>query len=363
MSSPSAPTWLIALLVIFALTAMVTFSLFLYKHAEAASLSNQHTQLKEFEPVLEVRQQQAKDLKAALEMGIRQRHERRLSLEENMKSWTGDIDRLVQGNKARLGDLATSTRKEVKTYAELMKEAPERRIEVTKEEKRAFENDHQLDDSRRKLRDEIEKVAQEFEQDKKRSRSELVRLDVRVEELESRVRFLTNQVDIASREMRPDGKVVAAASAQVGYVVIDKGYKHNLRKGTKFVVFALRGGRIVLKGDIEVVKLEERLATCRVVQEYSANDPFIDGDFIHNPVWDPDRVKSFAIRGDFKRFSKTEISRFIEEGGGRVDSDLKVGTDYLVAGGAAEQWTDIAVKLGVSILSEDQLIDFIRPQE
>ena len=363
MSNTSAPTWLVALLVIFALTAIVTFSLFLYKHAEAASLASQHVLLKGELEQLRTRQGAAKDAVPKLDAAIRQRYERRLSLEENEKTWTADIDRLVQDNKSRLGDLATSTHKEVKTYGDLMREAPERRKEVTREEERAHTLDQELDESRRKLRDEIENVAQEFEQDKKRNRSELVQLDGRVEELESRVRFLTNQVDIASREMRPDGKIVAAASAQAGYVVIDKGSKHNLRKGTKFTVFAQRGGRLVLKGEIEVVKLDERLATCRVGQEYAANDPFIDGDFIHNPVWDPDRVKSFAIRGDFKRFSKTELSRFIEEGGGRVDADVKVGTDYLVAGGAADQWTDLAVKLGVSILSEDQLLDFIRPQE
>jgi enoyl-CoA hydratase/carnithine racemase len=92
-------------------------------------------------------------------------------------------------------------------------------------------------------------------------------------------------------------------------------------------------------------------------------DRLIDGDLIHNPVWDSDRVRTFAIRGDFRRFSRGELARFIEEAGGRIDAEPKVGTDFLVAGAAAESWTEAAVKLGVSILSEDQLLDYIRPQE
>ena len=364
MSSPSAPTWLVALLVIFALTAAVTFSLFVYKHAEAANLANRYAMLKGGElEQLRQRQGQLGSAVAKLDEAIKQRRERTQVIEENEKTWAADLDRLVQENKARLGDLQAATRKEAKTYADLMHEAPDRRTEVSKEEERAAVQEHELDENRRKLRDEIEQVAQDFEQQKKRDLSERVKLDARIVELEARVQFLTQQVDLASREMRPDGKLVAAEAAQAGYVVIDRGFKHNLRKGTFFTVFAPRAGKLVLKGEIEVVKVDDRLSTCRVIRENSPNDPFVNGDLIHNPVWDPDRVKSFAIRGDFRRFSKAEITRFIEEGGGRVDSEMKAGTDYLVAGAAAEQATDLAVKLGVSILSEDQLIEFIRPQE
>jgi NAD-dependent DNA ligase len=128
-------------------------------------------------------------------------------------------------------------------------------------------------------------------------------------------------------------------------------------------VFTVRGGAHVTKGMIEVVSVDERIATCRVLVEGKANDPLLAGDQLHNPVWDPDRVRAFAIRGDFRRFTRTELARFIEEAGGRVDADLEVGTDYLVAGNAAERWTEQAVKLGVTIISEEQLLDFIRPQE
>jgi NAD-dependent DNA ligase len=364
MSSSGSPTWLIALMVVLAIAAAVTFALFVDRHAKAAALTNQYIALKEIElPQLRVRKQQVADQIPKLDEAIRDRREKALALEENEKSWFATLDTIVQTNKTSLGEIGDANRKEVKTYADKMREAPERRAEVGREEERATAQEHDFDENRRKLRDEIEQLAQAVEQEKKKGRSELVKLDARVVELEDRVRFLTNQLDVESREMRADGTIIAAESASSGFVVIDRGNKHNLRRNTRFTVYTQRAGKNVIKGLVEVVKVEDRLATCRVLLEKDRNDPFIDGDKLHNPVWDPDRIKSFAIRGDFRRFSRAELERFIVDGGGRVDSELKTGTDYLVAGGASEKWTEMAVKLGVSILSEDQLLDFIRPQE
>lgn len=363
MSSSGPPTWLVALMVVLAVAVAVTFGLFLDRNAQAAAYQNEQTALKlEMEP-LRIRLANVKDRIPKLDAAIRDRRNQIASLEDNEKTWSADLDNLVQANKTRLGELGEANRKEVRTYADLMREGPERRAEVGREEERAYAQDHDFDENRRKLREEVSEVARQVEADKKRGRSEIVRLDARVAELEGRVRFLTNQLDSESREMRPDGMLVAADSASAGFVVIDRGTKHNLRKGTRFTVFTQRAGKNVVKGMIEVVRMDERLATCRVLLEQNGNDPFIDGDLIHNPVWDPDRLRSFAIRGDFRRFSRSELTRFIEEAGGRVDAEMKVGTDYLVAGAAAESWTESAVKLGVSILSEDQLLDFIRPQE
>ncbi len=363
MSSSGSPTWLVALMVVLAVAAAVTFGLFLDRHAQAAAYQTEFTALKIELEQLRIRQAALKDRLPKLDEGIRLRREQSLALEENEKTWLADLDRLVQDNKGRLGELGDANRKEVKTYADLMREAPERRAEVGREEERANAQDHDFDENRRKLREEVSEVARQLEIDKKKGRSEIVGFDSRIAELENRVKFLTNQLDSESREMRPDGKLVAAESASAGFVVIDRGTKNSLRKGTRFTVFTQRAGKNIVKGMIEVVRMDDRLATCRVLDEKDRNDPLIDGDLIHNPVWDPDRVRSFAIRGDFRHFSRAELARFIEDAGGRVDTEPKVGTDFLVAGAAAEQWTEAAVKLGVSILSEDQLLDYIRPQE
>ncbi len=363
MSSSGSPTWLVALMIVLAIAVAATFGLFLDRHAQAAAYQTEFGALKIELEQMRIRHAALKGMVPVLDEGIRTRREQALALEENEKTWVADLERLVQDNKGRLGELGDANRKEVKTYADLMREAPERRAEVGREEKRAYDQDHDFDENRRKLRDEVSEVARQLEADKKKGRSEIVRLDARVAELENRVKFLTNQLDSESREMRPDGKLVAADSASAGFVVIDRGTKHSLRRGTRFTVFTQRAGKNVVKGMVEVVRMDERLATCRVLDEKDRNDPLIDGDLIHNPVWDSDRVRTFAIRGDFRRFSRGELARFIEEAGGRIDTEPKVGTDFLVAGAAAETWTEAAVKLGVSILSEDQLLDYIRPQE
>jgi len=363
MSSLGSPTWLIALMVVLAVAAAVTFGLFLDRHAQAAAYQGQYTALKIELEQLRLRQGGLTTQIPKLDEAIRLRHEQSLALVENEKTWSADLDRLVQDNKGRLGELGDANRKEVKAYNDLMREAPERRAEVGREEERAYAQDHDFEESRRKLRDDVSELARQLEESKKKGRSEILGLDGRVAELENRVRFLTNQLDSESREMRTDGSLVAADSATAGFVVIDRGTKNGLRKNLRFTVFSQRGGKNVVKGLVEVVRIEERLATCRVLDEKDHNDPLIDGDMIHNPVWDPDRVRSFAIRGDFRRFSRGELARFIEEAGGRIDTEPKVGTDFLVAGAAAEVWTEAAVKLGVSILSEDMLLDYIRPQE
>jgi len=74
-------------------------------------------------------------------------------------------------------------------------------------------------------------------------------------------------------------------------------------------------------------------------------------------VFDRDKIKTFAVRGDFIRFSKDELKRFITESGGRYDDQLTVSTDYLVAGERADDSLIQANKLGISVLSEEQLID------
>lgn len=364
MSSPGQPTWLLALMVVFAIAAAVSFGFLLERNAQQAAYLAQFTVLKDIElPALRTRQGALTTESQRLDQVIAARRARLAATEEQVKIWSGDIDRIVDQNRTRLGEMEGSMRKEVQTYQEKMREAPERRAEVGREEERAYGQEREFDDNRRKLRDEIETEAQSLEIQKKKGRAELAKLDSRIAELEGRVKFLANQIDEASRVMKPAGQILDAEAASSGFVVIDRGLKHNLRKGTRFTVFCVRGGRNVVKGMIEVVSISERIANCRVIDEKNRNDPFIAGDKLHNPIYDPDRTKVFAIRGDFARFSRAELERFIGDAGGRVDPDIKIGTDFLVAGTAADKWTDIAVKLGVSILSEEQLLDFIRPQE
>lgn len=357
--SSGTPSWLAALIAIAALAAAVVFGFYLVRHAERAALEGQNYRMAAQLKPLRIQEQAEKDRIKPLDEAIADRRVRLDAVRENAAIAKGDVDRLVAANLALFKTNQDLLRKEMSNYQAVMQEAPERRRELAREEERAFASERDNDDRRRQLREEVEKQSQTVEQQRKKWGMETARLDARIAELEGRVRQLTQQLDLSNREFRPDGQIVAS-EAKDGFVVIDRGQTHHLRRDTRFTIYNRRAGKVITKGQVQVVSVDDRIATCRVLAENDANDPIIAGDFIHNPVYDPVRIRTFAVRGDFTRFSRSEIARFVEDSGGRLDQALSVDTDYLVAGAGTQKDLDQAVKLGVSIISEDQLIEFLR---
>ncbi len=353
--SQRTPAWLVGLFVVFSLAAAATFGLFLYRHAQKAGLHEQHEQLKAEIKVLRLYQGELEAAKAPLEQQIAARVQLAHDLESDDKQTIDDVARLVASNQVSLKGITEDIDKEIATAADKLKEMKERRGELAQEETRAHANERDFDDRRAQLRKKIEDLKQEVEGIKKKGRAEDKGLDDRIVQLEDRVRELIRQREIDSKEIHSKGEIVQASAAE-GFVVINRGQKHNLRKGTRFTVFNRRGGKLIVKGAIEITRVEEMISVGRVLEETDANDPFIPNDSLFNPVYDPEKVKGFAIRGDFSQFSKDELRRFITESGGRYDEELSVNTDYLVAGERSDAALQQAIKLGISILSEEQLI-------
>jgi DNA ligase (NAD+) len=70
--------------------------------------------------------------------------------------------------------------------------------------------------------------------------------------------------------------------------------------------------------------------------------------------------KSFVISGVFKNHSRDEIQKLIEDHGGKNLSSVSSNTDYIVAGeGMGPSKRDIAMKLGVPVISEDEFMSMI----
>ena len=355
----STPTWLVGLLIVFALAAAATFGLFLWRHAQLSELNERYylldSRMKQLEPIAS----ELEHVPAVLDQQIRERREKITQLTETEKTTIADVDRLVTHNQETLAATAKAQGDEATKFAALMKDASQARQELGREEERQYATERDNDERRRQTREDVEKMSQVIEQKKKDQRKQNAQLDARVSELEARVRQLTQEQDLANREFKSDGQIIASESAS-GFVVINRGHEKNLRNGTKFTVFNKRGGKVINKGTVQVISVDEKIATARVIEEADKNDPLIVGDHLHNPVYDPDKIKHFAIRGDFLRYSKDELAEFIKDSGGVVDPSITISTDYLVAGTSAQKSLDQASKLGVSILSEDQLLDFVR---
>jgi NAD-dependent DNA ligase len=353
------PSWLVGMLVIFSLAAAAVFGLFLYRHAEATTLSEQHALLaSQLEP-LRLQAAAHEDAIKPLETQIVQRRALLQPIDGYESTNRADVDRALTNNGATLKANEVLQSKALGAFADAMKEAPERRQEVGREEERAFATERDNDDRLLQLREDVAKQSQTLEDQKKKWRGEKTVLEDRIAELEGRLRQLTNQLDSSNREFKVDGEILAS-EAKDGFVVIDRGFVHQLRSGTKFTVFSKRGGKVVVKGQLQVTDVKERISTARVLEERDGNDPLIQGDLLHNPVYDPAHIRSFAIRGDFRRFSRIELARFIQESGGKLDNELSINVDFLVAGANAVADLNQATKLGMSILSEDQLLDFLK---
>lgn len=69
---------------------------------------------------------------------------------------------------------------------------------------------------------------------------------------------------------------------------------------------------------------------------------------------------TFVVTGKLERFSRSEIQEMLHTLGANVTSSVSRNTDYLVAGEKAGSKLERAQSLGVPVLSEDDLFDFLR---
>ena len=108
---------------------------------------------------------------------------------------------------------------------------------------------------------------------------------------------------------------------------------------------ALSGGvvRIALRGLIDEFKALGLKLTEPVTAAKSAA---LDG-------------KTFVLTGTLPTMKRSQAAKLIEEHGGKVTSSVSKKTDYVVAGEEAGSKLEKAQKLGITILSEDDLMKLI----
>lgn len=74
----------------------------------------------------------------------------------------------------------------------------------------------------------------------------------------------------------------------------------------------------------------------------------------------PFNGKTFVLTGTLKQYTRDAAAKLIKERGGKISSSVSKITDYVLAGEEAGSKLDKALKLGVTVLTEDEFIQFLK---
>lgn len=360
MDRDYVPAWLVTLVAVFGALTAITFVAFLHYHADLAAANEQRSRLSA--QIVELRAQEGRlqSLKPQLDQQISERYAR-IGQKETSDA---DEQRAVMTNLLPAQTRSVAAIQQVlenntRTFTTLLGNAERARLELTQVEQQALSNERSAEEERRELRAKIEEQSQELEALKRVNRDQILVLEKEVKDRLGRVQELLDRRDVDKEEMLSDGLILQARASD-GFVIINRGVEDDIHRGMRFIVFNRRGGENQIKGEIEVIDVETSLAVARVAEETDPNDPIIPGDHLHNAIYNPDEVKIFVIEGDFRKFSKPELARFIEDTGGVVEPAITRRTHYLVAGENADFALAEANLNGVIILSEDKLLAKVR---
>ena len=97
-------------------------------------------------------------------------------------------------------------------------------------------------------------------------------------------------------------------------------------------------------------ELIERLRAAGLQFEYQST----------RPKAGPLQGLTFVLTGTLPNLSREEAKNRIEAAGGKVTGTVSKKTDYVVAGSDAGSKLDKAEKLGIKVITEQQLLDLIQ---
>lgn len=363
------PSWMIALIILFASGLAVALGSYLVFHAQLASVQEDQAriraQVQELKPLPDKIKKKINDVNSQL--GADQRilaRNGKLAKVRSLHDSENDAMtlNLLPQQRDLIREMKAGIDRQQSTREQLTADAKRNRTDLANEEERALAQEREAEKNLLRSRKRIEQASLEKAEAARKHRDQILIAEASVRERQDRVQQLLDRRETEREVMRSDGQVLQA-NVPLGFVIINRGLDHDLRVGTRFQIFNRRGGRNVIKGDVEVMTIEQRQSTCRVIAEKQQTNPIIPGDHLHNPIYNPDEVKIFVIAGDLRTYTRNELTRFIIDSGNRVEPMISERTHYLVAGEQADAAISQARLNGVHVLSEDQLAEMLRRRE
>ncbi|MBA3685526.1 MAG: hypothetical protein H0W72_09845 [Planctomycetes bacterium] len=245
-------------------------------------------------------------------------------------------------------------------YRSIEEQIAARQEEQQKVLERVSQMDSQFKQDEERLitqKDDLEKAKKKAENE---ARGDYGRNATAIVQKEEQIRSLLELELRRVKELEPDGKVLEVA-AEHQFVVVNIGKADRVFPGLKLDVFQYAEGTYLTKGALEVIEVEERVATCRIINEAdSRSQPIAKSDLVGNPVFSSGTAKVFVLDGEFKQFNKEDLAAFITATGGVIRDKLSPGVDFLVAGDRSDKVQDAAREYQVQMMDEAQLLRYVQ---
>lgn len=200
------------------------------------------------------------------------------------------------------------------------------------------------------------------------------------DQLMSKIKDLTRKrAKTFAEYAKADGAIVEVEPGG-WYVWIGVGSVQGLRARTHFHAYAdVDGGGQRVKAVLEARHVLDERTRCAVLADQRVRDPrtgdvqtvpvaafpLAVGDKIRNPFFDPKKTRGFAFLGQRleSRHRLNDVQQRIVDRGGRIDPQVSLQTDFVVAlsdaGEGFEKQIELATALGIVLLREEELLEYL----
>jgi len=258
----------------------------------------------------------------------------------------------ARDERSRLEEQLAAARAHVREEQERFSQAQQAlQGEIESYSGRVVSHVERLESQDQMMRDRVDRIRSECEAEKAQLQGEITRLNDQLLVLQGQVQQLRRERrdDLVSPKDEfalVDARVLAINATQ-GRVTIDRGRRDKVVLGLSFAIYsdasAIRpdeeGNYPPGKAVVEVINVDETSSTCRILRETQGN-PIVRGDVAANALYDPNKVYTFLVYGNFETdgdgratpFERDGIEALIKEWNGEVTDELTGEVDFLVLG-------------------------------